>query len=155
MLDLLLGGPGETPETLAESIAFFRHVAPDCIGASLGMRIYPGTPAAGIVAAEGAMESNPAIRRKYAGPVDLLSPTFYISAALGDRPARLVKELIAGDRRFFEPEEEDPAEAPDGLSGDHNYNENTELVEAIAAGARGAYWHILRNLRTHPDARGV
>jgi hypothetical protein len=37
--------------------------------------------------------------------------------------------------------------AETNLSADHNYNDNTELVEAIKKGARGAYWHILRRLR--------
>jgi tryptophan 2-C-methyltransferase len=152
MLDLLLGGPGETPETLTESIEFFRRLGPDCVGAPLGLRIYPGTPAEAIVAAEGPMEANPAIRRKYAGSVDLLWPTFYISAALGRNPARLVREVIAGDRRFFEPEEEpalaSAASAGDAdLMGDHNYNANEALVRALAAGQRGAYWDILRKMR--------
>ena len=147
MLDLLLGGPGETPETLAESIAFFKQIGPDCVGAALGMRIYPHTPAAAIIAAEGPMEENPAIRRRYSGPVDLLMPTFYISAALGERPARLVRDLIGGDKRFFEPEEEDGPREADDVSGDHNYNANEAIAAAIAAGERGAYWDILRRLR--------
>jgi len=155
MLDLLLGGPGETPETLAESIAFFKQVGPDCVGAALGLRVYPHLEAERIIAAEGPMETNPAIRRKYAGPIDLLRPTFYISAALGEAPARLVRDLIAGDERFFEPEEEAPAGpaaaggagAASGLAGDHNYNANAALAAGLAAGARGAYWDILRKLR--------
>ena len=147
MLDLLLGGPGETPETLEESIAFFRQIGPDCVGAPLGMRIYPGTPACDRVAAEGPMESNPSIRRAYAGPVDLLKPTFYISAALGDRPAGLVRDRIAGDRRFFEPEDDEAGPEASDVCGDHNYNANRALSDAIAAGARGAYWDILRHLR--------
>jgi radical SAM superfamily enzyme YgiQ (UPF0313 family) len=149
MLDLLLGGPGETPETLADSIGFFKRIGPDCVGAQLGMRLYPGTPAAGVVAAEGPLQTHPAIRRKYEGPVDLLWPTFYISAALGDRPAAVARELIGGDERFFEPEEEAPAagEVDSDLTGDHNYNANEALARAIAAGQRGAYWHILHKLR--------
>jgi len=148
MLDLLLGGPGETPETVADSIAFLKEIGPDCAGAQLGMRLYPGTPAVGVVAAEGPLEDNPAVRRKYGGPVDLLWPTFYIAAALGEHPARLVREIIAGDERFFEPEEEGGAEAPDAdLTGDHNYNANEALARAIAGGRRGAYWHILHELR--------
>jgi radical SAM superfamily enzyme YgiQ (UPF0313 family) len=149
MLDLLLGGPGETPETLADSIGFFRQVGADSVGAALGLRLCPGTPAVEIVAAEGPLETNPGLRRKYDGPVDLLRPTFYISPALGQRPARLVKELIAGDPRFFEPTDEAadaPADGP-AESTDHNYNENQALADAIAAGARGAYWDILRKIR--------
>jgi len=146
MLDMLLGGPGETPETIAETIRFFRQIDPDCAGAALGMRLYPGTPVAAMLAAEGPPETNPNIRRHYQGPVDLLRPTFYVSAALGERPARLVRELIAGDPRFFEPQDEFAAEEPDG-QGDHNYNANEALAAAIANGARGAYWDILRKMR--------
>lgn len=148
MIDLLLGGPGETPETLAETIDFIKQIDPDCAGAPLGVRVYPGTEMAGIVTAEGAAEKNANIRRKYSGPVDFFKPTFYISAALGKHPAELVQDLIASDKRFFGPMVESALEAAEtNLSADHNYNDNTELVEAIKKGARGAYWHILRRLR--------
>jgi radical SAM superfamily enzyme YgiQ (UPF0313 family) len=144
MIDLLLGGPGETPETARQTIDFIKQIKPDCAGAPLGVRIYPGTEMFDVVKKEGNFETNPNIKRKYAGPVDLFRPTFYISHKLGERPARLIKDLIAGDKRFFEPiDEADPALT------DHNYNDNTELVNAIAAGARGAYWHILHKLRSY------
>jgi radical SAM superfamily enzyme YgiQ (UPF0313 family) len=148
MCDLLLGGPGETVATVTESIRFFQHAGPDCVGTALGLRLYPRTRIAAVVAGECPLETNPSIRRHYNGPVDLLRPTFYISASLGERPARLVRDLIAGDRRFFEPEEEaSPGEPPD-VRGDHNYNANQALADAIRAGARGAYWDILRRLRS-------
>ena len=148
MIDLLLGGPGETPETVAETIDFIKQIDPDCAGAALGIRIYPGTPMADRVRAEAPAEDNPAIRRRYEGPVDFFRPTFYIAAALGDRPAKRVQDLIAGDERFFEPTEPlgDPTDQGD-VPRDHNYNDNTALVNAIAEGSRGAYWHILRQLR--------
>jgi radical SAM superfamily enzyme YgiQ (UPF0313 family) len=147
MLDMLLGGPGETPETAAETIRAFKRIDPDCAGAALGIRVYPGTGMFSTVIAEGPMEENPNIRRPYDGPVDLLRPTFYISSALGRRPARLVRELIDGDQRFFPPEEEVPSGHEPAGQGDHNYNQNQALVDAIAAGARGAYWDILRGLK--------
>ncbi|HUT30618.1 MAG TPA: radical SAM protein [Sedimentisphaerales bacterium] len=146
MIDLLLGGPGETPETVAETIEFIRQIAPDCAGAPVGVRVYPCTEMARIVEAEGPPEDNPNIHRKYDGPVDLLKPTFYISRTLGPNPARLVNDLIAGDARFFGPLEEADA-AEQAVPTDHNYNENVALAEAIRQGARGAYWNILRNLR--------
>jgi radical SAM superfamily enzyme YgiQ (UPF0313 family) len=146
MLDLLLGGPSETPRTVAETIRFVKQIDPDCAGAALGVRIYPGTAMAELVAAEGPLETNPNVRRHYEGPIDLLWPTFYVSSALGEHPARLVRDLIAGDERFFPPVDPSPA-ADSDLPGDHNYNQNQALIEAIAAGARGAYWHILRGLR--------
>ncbi len=143
MIDMIIGGPGETPATVKESISFIKQINPDCAGAPLGVRIYPGTDMSILVAAQGPMENNPSIKRKYDGPVDLFRPTFYISNLLGPNPARLIKELISGDKKFFEPiDETDPALT------DHNYNDNTQLVDAIKSGSRGAYWHILHKLRS-------
>ncbi len=103
MLDMLLGGSGETPESVAETIALLKQI-------------------------------------------DLLRPTLYIASTLGENPARQVCELIDGDPRFFEPEEEVRDERVDA-SGDHNYNQNDALSAAIADEARGAYWDILRGMR--------
>jgi hypothetical protein len=116
-----------------------------------------------IMESEGPPETNPNIRRKYDGPVDFFQPTFYISQALGPKPAELVRDLIAGDKRFFPPTPETPAEQEPAVGGqgkalhlikpafggptDHNYNDNIELVEAIKTGARGAYWDILHRIR--------
>lgn len=142
MTDLLLGGPGETPATVAESIAFFKRLDPDCAGAALGIRLYPQTAVTTQLAAEGPLAANPGIHRRYEGPLDLLRPTFYVSPGLGDRPAELIRDLIAGDPRFFAPADDaEPAGEP--VPG-YNYSENHELVDAIARGARGAYWDILR-----------
>jgi radical SAM superfamily enzyme YgiQ (UPF0313 family) len=146
MLDLLLGGPGETPETAAETIAALKQIDPDCAGAALGLRMYPGTPIESIIAAEGPLESNPSIRRHYEGPINLLQPTFYLSERMGRQPARLVRELIDNDPRFFPPDN-DSADDSAQVSEDHNYSENQALVEKIAQGARGAYWDLLRELR--------
>jgi len=143
MIDLIFGGPGETPASVRESIDFIKQINPDCAGAPLGVRVYPGTDMAIMTAAEGPMETNPNIKRKYTGPVNLFRPTFYISHLMGQNPARLIKDCIAGDKRFFEPLDE-----TDAALTDHNYNDNTELVDAIKTGARGAYWHILHKLRS-------
>lgn len=148
MMDMLTGGPGETPETLAETVTAMKQIGPDGIGCGLGIRVYPGTRIAKQIEAEGLKENNPHIKRKYDGPVDLFYPTFYISAALGPNPAQVVKDLIDGDPRFFEPMEEIPVgQSGHADSKDHNYNDNTELTDAIARGERGAYWHIMLKLR--------
>ncbi len=145
MTDLLLGGPGETTDTLAESIEFLKQINPDAVGTGLGLRIYPDTPMIPLLHAQGPLESNPNLKRKYPGPIDLLKPTFYIEHTLGPNPARLITDLINQDQRFFEPIEDLPKEQSD--AGDHNYNANTELMDAIKDGARGAYWDILRSLK--------
>jgi len=151
MLDLLLGGPGETEATVGETIAFMKEIGPDCVGSALGVRVYPGTALARQVMAEGALSRNPNLRRAGASASEhdhtadataaLLQPTFYISEALGENPAGLVKEIIAGDQRFFEPTEEQ------GMPENYNYNQNLLLIEAIKNGARGAYWDILQQMR--------
>ena len=138
MVDLLLGGPGETPETLAATLRTMQEFDPDCVGASLGMRLYPDTPAVEQLLRQGSLEKHQGTRRRYRGPVDLLWPTFYISPALGSQPARLVRDIIGDDPRFFPPAEED------NTNDGHNYSDNTRLVESIARGARGAYWDLLR-----------
>lgn len=148
MIDLLLGGPGETPDTIRRTIDFIKQIDPDCAGASLGIRVYPRTAMEQIVAEELRKGDHGCIRRKYDGPVDWFRPTFYISSALGERPGEFVRDLIAGDARFFEPAI-DSAEQPAGAAdaANYNYNENALIAEAIAKGARGAYWDILRRLR--------
>jgi len=147
MIDLLLGGPGETPETLRETINFIKEINPDCAGAALGVRIYPRTAMEKIVTEELQTGNEFSIRRKYSGPINLLKPTFYISSALGNQPAELVKDLIDGDKRFFEPASEAVEETPEKSDDGYNYNENVLLTQAIENGARGAYWDILRKLR--------
>ncbi|MBN1608859.1 MAG: radical SAM protein [Polyangiaceae bacterium] len=144
MVDLLLGGPGETPESVADTLEFFKLLAPDAVGAALGMRLYPGTPVVLQLCKLGPLEGVPGILRKYSGRIDLLQPTFYVSPALGEEPAKLVRELVSNDERFFVPEDDRPSAT---AGTDHNYNDHQGLVDAIAAGARGAYWDILRRLR--------
>jgi len=149
MIDLMLGGPGETTWTVRETIEFIKQIGPDCAGAALGIRVYPGTQMQQIVAEELQNPANSGIRRKYSGPIDLLKPTFYISTALGERPAELVRDLIDGDRRFFEPALEiDNKTAGEEDAANYNYNENLLLTQAIQKGARGAYWDILRHIRS-------
>jgi radical SAM superfamily enzyme YgiQ (UPF0313 family) len=147
MIDLLLGGPGETPQTVQETIDFIKQINPDCAGAALGIRIYPNTIMGNIVTKELREGTDFNIHRKYAGPIDLFQPTFYISRALGEHPAELVRDLINGDERFFEPAvETDLEETRNGDTSNYNYNTNLPLIEAIRKGARGAYWDILRQI---------
>ena len=145
MFDLLFGGPAETPESVRETITAIREIGPDAAGAMLGVRIYPGTALEKQLTAAGPLEDNPGLRRRYTGRVDLLQPTFYINPSLGEKPAALIRELATGDPRFFLPA--DQADSSGHAEGDHNYNDHRELAAAIEAGARGAYWDILRGMR--------
>ena len=56
-------------------------------------------------------------------------------------------DYVAGAARRAGIEADGMSAEQSGLRGDHNYNRNQLLADAIAAGARGAYWDILRRLR--------
>lgn len=139
MFDLLLGAPGETRATIARAIDALRSLDPEAVGVTLGLRLYRGTP----LADELAPPAHPARAGVRAADADLLGPSFFVDEALGSDVGPWLAGLIAGDARFFFLGE---AGAGDGAS--YNYNENSALDDAIAAGARGAYWDILRRLNT-------
>lgn len=65
---LLLGGPGETRETVLESLKFVDELSLDFMKLSVGIRIYPNTPLADRAIQEGKIASND----------DLLMPKFYV-----------------------------------------------------------------------------
>ncbi len=69
---LLLGGPGETRESVEESLAFARELRLDDLRITVGLRIYPGTALARRAVAEGVIE----------GDDDLLRPRFYLAPGL-------------------------------------------------------------------------
>lgn len=139
MYDLLIGAPGETRETVRETIEFMRKIDADCVGLSMGVRIYEGTAMAERIRAMGDIAANPDI---YGAKVDnpcLLRPVFYIAPDLGLEIVNIVREIVDGDERFFLPSNEE-------VDSNYNYNDNNVLVRAIRDGARGAYWDILRRM---------
>jgi len=141
MFDLLLGGPGETPETVRETIDLMRETEPDRVGVMVGVRIYAGTGLGNTVLKESPIEENRNLQGKVRGNSDFFEPVFYVSKKLGGDVHSHISELIEGDRRFFF------ATRNDQESG-YNYNQNQVLVEVIKKGYRGAYWDILRRLST-------
>jgi radical SAM superfamily enzyme YgiQ (UPF0313 family) len=69
---LLLGGPGESRETVEESLALAGSLRLDGLRATVGIRIYPGTPLARRAMAEGVITAED----------DLLAPRFYLAPGL-------------------------------------------------------------------------
>lgn len=140
MFDLILGGPGETRGTIARAIDLLRTLDPEAVGVTLGLRLYRETPLGDELAPAGL----PAQSGARAADDDLLGPSFFVDEALGDDVGPWLSSAIAGDPRFFF-----LAEAGAGAeAASYNYNDNGPLAEAIAAGARGAYWDILRSRRS-------
>lgn len=139
MFDMLLGSPGETRETLAQAINAMREIRPDRVGLSCGVRIYPHTPLANLLRTQGPLEKNPHLHGATQDNENLLKPIFFLEAGLENNLHALVTEIVAGDKRFLHA---DPAQ----IEGNYNYNDNSVLANAIRAGARGAYWDILRRM---------
>ena len=69
---LLLGGPGETRQSVEESLAFADSLGLDFLKITVGIRIYPHTLLAGQARREGVI----------AAEDDLLSPRFYMTTGL-------------------------------------------------------------------------
>ncbi len=145
MTDLLIGAPGETRESARASIEMARQAEPSCAGISLGVRVYPGTGIAGIVREQGPMADNPALWGRTAENEEMLEPVFYLAPELGapEEAAAWLADVIGGDPRFFF--------GGSGDDADYDYDDNELLVRAIAEGARGAYWDILRRRTAGED----
>lgn len=75
MWSIILGGPEETEETLAETFDFIERSVYelDMVHVTVGIRIYPNTPIHGRAVADGIIEKDDPI----------LQPVFYISPLLG------------------------------------------------------------------------
>jgi radical SAM superfamily enzyme YgiQ (UPF0313 family) len=140
MFDLLLGGPGETRQTLEETVKAMKRIGPDRIGTSLGVRVVPQTRLAAMIREQGPVAENLGLHGTVVDNDGFLAPVFYLSPELGPDAAGYLSRLIGGDERFFFAS---PAEA----GTNYNYNDNTVLVNAIRAGYRGAFWDILRRLK--------
>ncbi len=71
---LLLGGPGETRETVEESLEFADSLHLDTLKITVGLRIYPQTPLVSTALEDGLIRPDD----------DLLTPRFYITPSLLD-----------------------------------------------------------------------
>ncbi len=135
MFDLLIGCLGETEETVRTTIEQVKRLEPPWVGIAVGVRIYPHTPLWELTSNFSVQDLHPP------QTPDFSEPAFYLSLSLGTDPLGLVRQLIGDDPRFMLLSV--PAEV-----ASYNYVDDQFLCQAIAQGARGAYWDILRNSKT-------
>jgi radical SAM superfamily enzyme YgiQ (UPF0313 family) len=83
---LLLGGPGETRDTVRQSLAFADSLDLDALKLTIGIRIYPDTALARIAAREGAIPKD----------INLLEPRFYLAPGLEKWLRETVADWMAG-----------------------------------------------------------
>ncbi len=140
MCDMLLGAFGETRETLKRAVGDMQRIRPDRVGLSCGVRIYPNTPLAAEIKQQGHLDENPNLQGCRQENEDLLKPIFYVEREIGENIYDYVASLVQGDSLFFLPNTTD-------TNKNYNYDNNEVLCAAIRAGARGAYWDILRRIQ--------
>lgn len=80
---LLLGGPGETRESIQESLLFAEALPLESLKVTVGIRIYPGTTLARTARAEGMITAAD----------DLLFPRFYVVPTLRDWLYETINQL--------------------------------------------------------------
>lgn len=86
---LLLGGPGETRESVAESLKFADSLNVDMLKLTTGIRIYPGTALEKVALAEGVIAAGD----------DLLWPRFYLAKGLDGWLGPMLRQWM-GDRPY-------------------------------------------------------
>lgn len=135
LVELLFGAPGETAATIKETIEFMQEIDAESVSITAGLRVFPGTELERMVRAEGITPDNPNLFGAITDNEDLSKPLFYLRAAIADNPLEYIASLTRGDPRFFTVNAEIL-----------NYSTNQALIDAISAGARGAYWSILTEI---------
>ncbi len=83
---LLLGGPGETRETVEESLSFVDSLDLESVKVTIGIRIYPGTAVARTAVSEGLLDRDDR----------LLIPRFYLVPGLREWLPETVSRWLAG-----------------------------------------------------------
>ncbi len=94
---LIFGGPGETHETILETVNLMEETSPRAVVAMTGIRIYPGTELARIALKEGVL--SPA--------ESLLAPRFYFPPMGSSALLKSVHGAITDGRKWFFPGEKD------------------------------------------------
>jgi len=135
MLEILFGAPGETDETVRETIQFLKQIDAERVAVTIGLRVFPDTELEQMVRAEGISRNNPNLHGVIEGNDDLMFPLFYLSTHIAPNPLEYIDHLIGEDKRFLSVN-----------ATDFNYNTNDLLVDAISRGERGAYWLILSKM---------
>ncbi len=90
---LLLGGPGETMETVQRTLAEIRDMSPTTAIAMIGIRVFPRTRLAKVALKDGMIGPNE----------DFLKPVFYISQAIQEEIIPFIKDFSKANHAWIFP----------------------------------------------------
>jgi len=88
---LLLGGPGETFDTIKDSLDNILEISPTAAACMIGIRIYPNTKLFNIAISEGVISSDN----------DLLEPTFYLSKYIKDEIIEYMEDFSSKNKNWI------------------------------------------------------
>lgn len=131
-LNILFGAPGETLQTVQETLDAVDELAPDAAFITQGIRVYRGTPIHRWLVERGQLSPER----------PLLEPYFYFSPELGPNISERIRSY-AGVREFVF---SDVTERPPST--------NPDAVAVYRKNFRGPCWRILRELRKLERAGG-
>jgi radical SAM superfamily enzyme YgiQ (UPF0313 family) len=118
---LIFGGPGETEQTVLETIALMDELRPTAVIALTGIRVLPGTGMVDIALRDGQIDPDD----------NLLYPKFYISAGLEDRLVDCIEAYARSHSNWIVP----------GLGIKTNIHVLQKLRERKV---KGQLWRLLR-----------
>jgi len=120
-LNLLFGGPGETKETVMETLDNLDRLRPVAVGAMIGIRYFPDTRLSKIALKEGFYQKDD----------NLLGPRYYVSPSIArDWLVHTVQDYAKSHENFFIP------------TGDKGLHTDDLVVEIFRDGTRGPFWEI-------------
>jgi radical SAM superfamily enzyme YgiQ (UPF0313 family) len=118
---LIFGGPGETAQTVSETLALMDELRPTAVIAMTGIRILPGTGMVEIALRDGQIDPDD----------NLLYPKFYVSPDLGDELIERIEAYARSHRNWIVP----------GLG----IKTNIQVLQKLRARKiKGQLWRLLR-----------
>jgi radical SAM superfamily enzyme YgiQ (UPF0313 family) len=124
---LIFGGPGETGETVEETIALMEELEPTAVIAMTGIRILPGTGMVEIAVRDGQIDADD----------DLVYPRFYVAPGFHDAIIDRVEEYARAHPNWIVPGK--------GIRANV-----AELQKLRDRKIKGQLWRLLRPPRTMP-----
>lgn len=131
-LVLLLGGPGETEETLNETFDFLEQCNPNLVIIMYGLRVYPGTDIYDITLKRGIVDKEQ----------NLLNPVFYVSEEVENNIVDIIRNRTEGHNNWhFTPAEWNRKEKI----------KNTLVEKSVQKyyqkGVRGPFWAVVDKIQ--------